>query len=158
MGSVAAMRTKLRMLKSVPSSSPFPIGRAPAAMQMPATTRAVVRARVPTFFCSSLIPVVSVFITGLVFRFFGVAGSGHLQDLAVNHVGSPDNPQKDENGDEHPFGAEPGIKGFSNEKTKKNAAGHREAKLQYDREVFDPGLVFLVVETHAVDSGILFTC
>jgi hypothetical protein len=112
---------------------------------------------VPTFFCSSLIPVVSVSINGFVFRFFGLAGTGHLQDLAVNHVGTANDPQKDENGDEHPFGAEPGIKGFSDEKAKKNAAGHGEANLQYDREVFDPRLVFLVVETHAVDPGILFT-
>jgi hypothetical protein len=108
-------------------------------------------ARVPTVFCNALIPVVSIFIAGLIFGF------GHFYNLAVNHVGAAGNPQQGENGDEHPFGAQPGIKGFTNEETKKNAAGHGEAELQYDGEVFDPGLVFLVVETHDVDSGILFT-
>jgi hypothetical protein len=127
------------------------MGRAPATMQMPAATRATVMARVPTLFCSSLISVVSIFIAGLVFGF------GHFQDLAVNHVGAAGNPQQGKDGDEHPFGAEPGIKGFSDEETKKNAAGHGKTELQYNGEVFDPGLVFLVVETHAVDSGILFT-
>jgi hypothetical protein len=108
-------------------------------------------ARVPSVFCKALIPVVSIFIVGLVFGF------GHVQDLAVNHVGPAGNPQQGENGDEHPLGAQPGIKGFSDEETKKNAAGHCETELQYNGEVFDPGLVFLVVETHDVDSGILFT-
>jgi hypothetical protein len=71
---------------------------------------------------------------------------GNLKDLSVDHVGATEDAEKRQYRDENAAGAHPAIQVKTDKKTETNAAGHGEADLQNDGEVFGPNPVFFIVE------------
>jgi hypothetical protein len=68
--------------------------------------------------------------------------------LAVSHIRPPDHPEEGKDGHEYTPGAQPLIEMQTDEKTKNDAAGHRQPQLHYNGQVFSPCTVLFVIETH----------
>jgi hypothetical protein len=96
---------------------------------------------------------VSVIVGMVVVGVFGRWLGCNFHDLAIDDVGASDNAQHSEYGDENATGAEPSVNEPANEKAEHDAAGHGQADLHDNAQVFHPGPIFAVVESHAPSRG-----